>query len=136
VQEYEEHPFLKERTAYSFNFPPEARNNRWKIDDRDTGMGRCKLNRDCRQGDGPEHTDPKMPLIRDRLDDHGNLVLKPIHPRVPAQNQHPNYQEQEKAHIHVMRVRPPPFKGAGGARTPFWEPNVEVMKIPYCLFTL
>ena len=36
--------------------PPQVRNNRWKDDDRDTNQGRCKYNRDCRLGDGPDHT--------------------------------------------------------------------------------
>lgn len=36
--------------------PPQVRNNRWQEDDRDTNQGRCKYNRDCRLGHGPDHT--------------------------------------------------------------------------------
>jgi len=41
--------------------PPQVRDNRWKEDDRDTNNGRCKHYRDCRLGDGPDHTGAAAP---------------------------------------------------------------------------
>ena len=40
---YEEHPMLIDRACYSFNFPKNVRDFRHKEDDRDTGIGRCKV---------------------------------------------------------------------------------------------
>lgn len=98
--------------------PPQVRDHRWKEDDRDTNNGRCKYHRDCRLGDGPQHTDPKPARMRDRMDEQGRLVLHPQQENVPVHGIHPSryHVMGKKDHGHHYKAPPPPFKGAGGAR--------------------
>lgn len=128
---YDENPMLwnlksMPKQCLSFGIPPRAGGNRWKEDDRDTGNGRCKHNRDCRFGDHQQHTDPKPERMRDRVNSRGQLVLVPNEEMVPYDRHAKNFQHQDKHHhVHGFKAKLPPFKGAGGVRTPMWESHVE-----------